>query len=77
MGYYIPKNQVKIEDFKLPMPERMNPDNLWFRYAKMILWDELDIKAELKVNYSTYKMIKVLGISLLDKTPINELLTIV
>jgi hypothetical protein len=29
MVYYIPKNQVKIEDFELPMPGRMNPDNRW------------------------------------------------
>ena len=41
MVYYIPKNQVKIEDFELPMPGRMNPDNRWVSYAKMIPWDEL------------------------------------
>ena len=41
MVYYIPKNQVKIEDFELPMPGRMNPDNRWVSYAKMIPWEEL------------------------------------
>lgn len=35
------------------------------------------IRAELKVNYSTYEIIQVLGISMIDKTPINELLTVV
>lgn len=35
------------------------------------------IRAELKVSYSTYEIIQVLGISMLDKTPINELLTVV
>jgi transposase, IS5 family len=41
MVYYIPKNQVKIEDFELPMPGRMKPDNRWVSYAKMIPWVEL------------------------------------
>ncbi len=35
------------------------------------------IGAELKTNRSTYETLQVLGISLLDKTPINELLAIV
>jgi hypothetical protein len=30
---------------------------------------------ELKIERSTYEILQILGISLLDKTPINELLT--
>lgn len=34
------------------------------------------IKSRLKIEYSTYEILQILGLSLLDKTPINELLTI-
>ncbi|VAW26095.1 Transposase, Gmet_2093 family, partial [hydrothermal vent metagenome] len=30
---------------------------------------------DLKIDRSTYEILQVLGISLLDKTPVNELLT--
>ena len=33
------------------------------------------IAADLKINRSTYEILQVIGISLLDKTPVNELLT--
>lgn len=33
------------------------------------------VRAKLKVERSTYEILQVLGISLLDKTPVNELLT--
>jgi hypothetical protein len=32
------------------------------------------IKQELKSNYSTYEILEILGASLLDKTPLNQLL---
>ncbi len=35
------------------------------------------IGAELKINRSTYEILQVLGISLLDKTPVVELLTVI
>lgn len=41
MVHYIPKQQVKIEEFALPMPGRMNPENRWVKYAELIPWDEL------------------------------------
>ncbi len=34
------------------------------------------IRSELKIEYSTYEILQVLGISMLDKTPINELLKV-
>ena len=33
------------------------------------------IGADLKIERSTYEILQVVGISLLDKTPVNELLT--
>lgn len=32
------------------------------------------VKSRLKIEYSTYEILQILGLSLLDKTPINELL---
>ena len=31
------------------------------------------VAQELKINRSTYEILQILGISLLDKTPVNEL----
>ena len=35
------------------------------------------VGTELKINRSTYEILQVLGISLLDKTPVVELLTVI
>jgi len=35
------------------------------------------VGSELKINRSTYEILQVLGIPLLDKTPVAELLTVI
>ena len=35
------------------------------------------VGSELKINRSTYEILQVLGISVLDKTPVADLLTVI
>lgn len=79
------KNQWKIELFFKWMKQHLKIKSFWGTsenavriqiYTAIITYCLVAIVGkELKIEHSTYEILQILGISLLDKTPVRELLT--
>lgn len=79
------KNRWQIELFFKWLKQHLKINSFWGHsenavktqvYCAIITYCLVSIVAiELKVNHSIYEVLQILGISLLDKTPIKELLT--
>lgn len=79
------KNRWKIELFFKWMKQHLKIKTFWGTsenavriqiYTAIITYCLVAIVGkDLKIEYSTYEILQILGISLLDKTPVRELLT--